>query len=108
MIMKKALIVFTLFIGALVVNARPDSGKLMSATTIAAVQQAVKTPVKPADLPKPIKDNIAKDYAGYLIKEADSVKLNDTMTYEVVLSKGTDSFTLVYDKDGNFLKKMGQ
>ena len=104
--MKKAFFILALFIGALAVNARPYASKLMSTMTIVTTQQTVKTPVKPADLPKPITDNIAKDYVGYSIKEANSVKLNDTMTYEVVLSKGTESFTLVYDKDGNFLKKM--
>jgi hypothetical protein len=106
--MKKALFILTLFVGALVVNARPYASNLISTMTIVSTQQAEKTPVKPADLPKPITDNIAKDYAGYSIKEASSVKMNDTMTYEVVLSKGTESFTLVYDKDGNFLKKMGK
>jgi hypothetical protein len=106
--MKKVLFIMTLLIGALVVNARPYAGKSMSAMNMVAIQQAVKTPVKPADLPKPVTDNIAKDYAGYTIKDANSVKLNNTITYEVVLSKGTESLTLVYDKDGNFLKKMDE
>lgn len=106
--MKKALFILALFVGTLVVNARPYASKLMSTTTIVATQQAEKTPVKTADLPKPITDNIAKDYAGYAIKEANSVKMNDTMTYEVVLSKGTETLTLVYDKDGKFVKKMGK
>jgi hypothetical protein len=106
--MKKVLFILALFTGALAVNARPYTSKSMSAMTIVAAQQAVKTPVKPADLPKAITDNIAKDYAGYTVKEANSVKLNNTTTYEVVLSKGTESTTLVYDKDGNFLKKMDE
>ena len=105
-IMKKVIIILALFIGAFVVNASPYVSKSMAAMNVVAIQQPVKTPVKTADLPKPITDSIAKDYAGYSIKEANSVKLNNTMTYEVVLSKGTDSMTLVYDKDGNFLKKL--
>jgi hypothetical protein len=107
--MKKVLVIMSMFIGALMVNASPVVSKSMVAVnTVATQQQTAKTPVKPADLPKPITDNIAKDYAGYSIKEANSVKMNNTMTYEVVVSKGTESLTLVYDKDGNFLKKMDE
>jgi hypothetical protein len=83
-----------------------DTTKVLSSKTTVTTQQAVKTPVKPADLLKPITDNVAKDYAGYSIKEATSVKLNSTVTYEVVLFKGVESITLVYDKDGNFVKKL--
>jgi hypothetical protein len=59
-----------------------------------------------ADLQKAITDNIAKDYVGYTIKEAASVTANSVVTYEVVVVKGTTTETLVYDKDGKFLKKV--
>jgi len=104
--MKKVLFVMVFLMGVLVVNAQMDTTKVLSSKTTVTTQQAVKTPVKPADLLKPITDNVAKDYAGYSIKEATSVKLNSTVTYEVVLFKGVESITLVYDKDGNFLKKL--
>jgi hypothetical protein len=104
--MKKLLFVMVLLMGVLVVNAQMDTTKVKTTTTTMSAQQAVRTPVKPADLLKPITDNVAKDYAGYSIKEATSVKVNNTVTYEVVLFKGVESVTLVYDKDGNFLKKL--
>jgi hypothetical protein len=103
--MKKLLFVMVFLMGVLVVNAQMDTTKVTSKTTMTA-QQPERTPVKPADLLKPITDNVAKDYAGYSIKEATSVKLNTTVTYEVVLYKGVESITLVYDKDGNFVKKL--
>jgi hypothetical protein len=104
--MKKVLFVMVFLMGVLVVNAQMDTTKTMSTKTTMSTQQAVRTPVKPADLLKPITDNVAKDYAGYSVKEATSVKANNTVTYEVVLFKGVESLTLVYDKDGNFLKKL--
>lgn len=104
--MKKVLFVMVFLMGVLVVNAQMDTTKTMSTKSTMSTQQAVRTPVKPADLLKPITDNVAKDYAGYSVKEATSVKANNTVTYEVVLFKGVESITLVYDKDGNFLKKL--
>lgn len=104
--MKKVLFVMVFLMGVLVVNAQMDTTKTISTKATMSTQQAVRTPVKPADLLKPITDNVAKDYAGYSVKEATSVKANNTVTYEVVLFKGVESLTLVYDKDGNFLKKL--
>jgi len=104
--MKKVILVMVLLIGALVVNAHPYASTVMSNVTTVSMQMAERTPVKPEDLMKPIKDNLAKDYAGYTIKEATSVKSDDINTFEVVVTKGTSSLTLVYDKDGKFLKKM--
>jgi hypothetical protein len=85
--MKKLLFVMVLVMGALVVNAQ-------------------RTPVKVADLQKSITDNITKDYAGFMIKEATKVVENNVVTYDVVIAKGTTQETLCYDNTGKFLKKM--
>ena len=85
--MKKLLFVMVLVMGALVVNAQ-------------------RTPVKVADLQKSITDNIAKDYTGFTIKEAESVTKNNTLTYHVVIVKDATTETLVYDKSGVFVKKL--
>ena len=98
--MKKVLFVLVLMMAAIVVNAQAKS-----ATTQA---QSTRASVKVADLPKAVPDNVAKDYAGFTIKEAVGVTANNTLTYEVVIVKGTTSETLVYDKDGKFIKKMTQ
>jgi hypothetical protein len=75
---------------------------------IAAVAvNAQRTPVKTADLQKTITDNIAKDYAGFTIKEATKVVSNSVTTYEVVITKGTNQETLLYDNNGKFVKKVG-
>jgi hypothetical protein len=85
--MKKLLFVMVLVMGALVVNAQ-------------------RTPVKVADLQKSITDNIAKDYAGFTIKEATKVVENNVVTFDVVVAKGTMQETLCYDNAGKFLKKL--
>jgi hypothetical protein len=87
LIMKKLLFIVVLMMGALVVNA------------------AQRTPVKVADLQKAITDNVAKDYVGFMIKEATKVVDNNIETFEVIIAKGTTQETLLYDKDGKFLKK---
>ena len=76
-----------------------------TSTTTAKSTHAV---VMVADLQKPITDNVAKDYAGFTIKEASSVTANNVLTYHVVVVKGTDTETLVYDKDGMFVKKLAK
>ena len=96
--MKKVLFVLVLVMAALVVNAQ--------ATTTTTKAQSTRVSVKVADLQKAITDNIAKDYVGFTIKEATSVSANNTVTYEVVIVKGTLTETLVYDKDGKFVKKL--
>ena len=78
---------------------------LVLVMTVMAVN-AQRTTVKVADLQKPIIDNVAKDYPGFTIKEATKVETNYVVTYEVVLVKGTAQNTLLYDKDGKFIKKL--
>jgi hypothetical protein len=85
--MKKLMFVLVLVMAALVVNAQ-------------------RTPVKVADLQKSITDNIAKDYTGFIIKDATKVVENSIVKYEVAIAKGPTSETLVFDKDGKFLNKL--
>ena len=97
--MKKALFVFVLIMAVLVVNAQETK-------TSVNKEKPLRTVVLVADLLKTITDNIAKDYVGYTIKEATSVTENNIVTFEVVIVKGTTTETLVYDKDGAFIKKL--
>lgn len=78
---------------------------LVLVMTVMAVN-AQRTTIKVTDLQKAIIDNVAKDYPGFTIKEATKVETNYVVTYEVVLVKGTTQDTLLYDKDGKFLKKL--
>jgi mannitol-specific phosphotransferase system IIBC component len=115
--MKKALFVVAFVIAALVVNGQAKDTTTMqkksttttkATTTTVTNEKSIRTAVKVTELQKSITDNIAKDYAGYTIKGATSVTLNNNVTYEVVIVKGTATETLVYDKDGMFVKKLPQ
>jgi hypothetical protein len=97
--MKKALFVFVLIMAVLVVNAQVTK-------TPVTKEEPLRTVVMVADLQKTITDNIAKDYVGYTIKEATSVTENNIVTFEVVIVKETTTETLIYDKDGVFIKKL--
>jgi hypothetical protein len=97
--MKKVLLVLVLIMAVLAVNAQETK-------TTVVKEKDLRTVVLVADLQKTITDNIAKDYVGYTIKEASSVTSNDIMTYEVVVTKEAATETLVYDKEGKFLKKL--
>jgi hypothetical protein len=99
MIMKKVLLVMVLVMSVLAVNAQ-------TAKTTATNPKSTHTTIKVADLQKNITDNIAKDYAGFTIKQATSVTGKTGVVYHVVVAKGTATETLVYDKDGMFVKKL--
>ncbi|MDP4223042.1 MAG: hypothetical protein Q8868_07000 [Bacteroidota bacterium] len=86
--MKKLLTVLILVMAGLAVNAQ-------------------RTPVKVTDLSKAITDNVAKDWAGFTIKDATKVVANNVTTFEVVVVKGTSQETLCYDNMGKFIKKIG-
>ena len=70
--------------------------------------QITKVQVKASDLPKAVTADITKNHAGYTVKEATKVTENKVVTYDVMITKGTVSETLVYDKDGKFLRIMPQ
>jgi hypothetical protein len=89
--MKKLLFIMTFMVALVAVNA-----------------QVTHTPVKVADLPKAITDNVTKNYVGFTIKDATKVTENNVITYDVKITKGTTNETLVFDKDGKFLRKMPQ
>jgi hypothetical protein len=76
------------------------------ATTTTTNAKSTKVSVKVAELQKSISDNVAKDFPGFTIKEAFSVTKGTDVTYEVVIEKGTVMETLVYDKEGKFVKKL--
>jgi hypothetical protein len=73
---------------------------------VALNAQISKVAVKVTDLPKTITENVAKNYTGFTIMEATKVTENNVITYDVMIHKASTSETLVYDKDGKFLRKM--
>lgn len=96
--MKKVLSVLVLFMAVLVVSAQTN--------TTTTVDKTTRVSVKVADLQQAIKDNVALDFPDYTIKEAFLVTTEKVVTYEVVIVKETATETLVYDKEGLFIKKL--
>ena len=101
LIMKKVLIALVLILAVLVVNAQATKTPVVK-------EKPIRAAVMVGDLQKTVTDNIAKDYVGFTIKEAFSLTEKDLVTYEVVIVKGTTAETLVYDKNGIFIKKIPQ
>ena len=77
------------------------SAKLSESGTLLEVEREIK----PSELPAPVQAAIAKDFAGYKIKEAEVVEANGTTSYEVELSKGKEKLEAVFDANGKLLKK---
>jgi hypothetical protein len=84
--MKKVVFLFALLLGMVAVNAQ------------------TRTAVKLADLPKAITDNISTQHQGWIASDAFKVDTKGVTTYEVMVKKAAAESTLVYDKDGKFLK----
>ncbi len=70
-------------------------------TTPAATNS--RTPVKVADLPKAIQDDLTKTWAGYTTKNAFKVDRNNVISYKILVTKDTTELSLMYDKEGKFL-----
>ncbi len=68
--------------------------------------QSTKMTVKKEDLPKAITEHISQNYSGYMIKGATKVTEDKMITYDVMIHKGSSMETLVFDKDGKFLRTM--
>lgn len=107
--MKKVLFVIALCVSVALANAQTQTAPKTPAKPAPAVKTATmpgKTVVKEAELLKPITENIAKDYAGAKIVKAFKNDAKGVVTYEVhVSTKDNAKLTLVYDKDGKFIKK---
>jgi hypothetical protein len=99
--MKKVLLVLVLVMAVLAVNAQATKS-----TVTNTKETSERNVVMVNDLQKTITDHIAKDYVGYTTKEATKVTSKGIVTYEVVVVKGTTPETLVFDKDGKFVKKL--
>jgi hypothetical protein len=96
--MKKLILISVILLSAIVMNAQ---GQSPTAKNIGA-----PVAIKISDIPKAITDNISKSYAGYTIKEAFTLKQEGKTDYKIIINKGTINESLLYDSQGNFIKKM--
>ena len=69
------------------------------------IHSQIVTEMKVPDLSSSITENIAKTEPGYSIKQAHKIENKEIITYEVVIAKGSSEMTLLYDKDGKFVRK---
>lgn len=87
--MKMKKLLLTLFIGIL----------------SAVVFGQTKTEMKPADLPKPITDYVAKNVKSFTIDKAFKVDSKGVITYDLLLKNGNDKVVFIFDKDGKFVER---
>jgi hypothetical protein len=66
----------------------------------------VESEIKKADLPKAIAAALAKDYVGYEIEETAKIESKGVITYEAEVEKGEKSIDLIFDLNGQLLKKI--
>jgi hypothetical protein len=109
--MKKLLSVMLLVMAVLVVNAQetkkaPATDAKTPAASTSTPSSTSSSMLKVADLPKAVTDNIAKSYPGYTIKEVMNANGTEGADYKVVVAKGSSKETLLYAKDGKFIKKV--
>jgi hypothetical protein len=91
------------FCGSFIVKKRAVGvAKIMSqgATKMPTSKQneGVRTGLTAAELPKPIIDNVATDFAGYTIKDGAKVVKDKALSFEVYVTKGRDAGTIVYEQ----------
>jgi hypothetical protein len=98
--MKKIALLLVFMVSVLAVNAQVDTAYSKNK------MKSKETTVKVADLPAAVTATISKDYPGYTVKEASSTWEENALNYHVVVAKGMETETLVFDKDGKFLKKL--
>jgi len=105
--MKKISLVLIFALAVAFANAQ-DNKTTTTTTTKATTTQAAgnsRIPVKVADLPKTIQDDLTKTWADYTTKNAFKVEKNSVVTYKVLVSKDTTQLSLMYDSTGKFISK---
>lgn len=104
--MKKLMFVAVLCISILIANAQEKQSTMKQGTKIEKMgQKAERTPIKEAELMQPIKDDLAKNFAGAKVVRAVKLDNKGVITYRVVIMKDNEKWALTYDNEGKFLKK---
>lgn len=70
-----------------------------------SVGAITKTAIKPHELMKEITNDIATNFADYLILEAFKVNNNGVISYEVILKHEALRLTIYYNDNGKFIRK---
>jgi hypothetical protein len=78
---------------------------LIIAGLFSPVCAQTKTPVHVFELAQGITEQLAKTYPSCLVRAAWKVNTNNVLSYEIRMVKGNMEYSLLYDKDGKFLRK---
>lgn len=97
--MKKVIFVLFLLITAIAAKAQ---------TNIVVADKSDRTTVRVADLQDHITSHINRYYIGFIINEAARVVVKNVITYEVIITQGTTTDTLLYDENSNFIRNISQ
>jgi hypothetical protein len=97
--MKKAIFVLFLLMTATIVKAQSN---------IVVADKSDRTTINVADLQNHISAHINRYYVGFIINEAARVVVKNVITYEVIISQGITTDTLVYDENSNFIRNISQ
>ena len=87
--MKRVIVMMVMVMAAVIINA-----------------QTQRTSIEVSALPASIPAYITKDYSGFAIKSAAKIVKDNKADYEAVISKGTTQETLLFDANGNFVRKL--
>jgi hypothetical protein len=97
--MKKVIFVLFLLITAIAAKAQ---------TNIVVADKSDRTTVQVADIQDHIRAHINRYYVGFIINEAARVVVKNVITYEVIITQGTTTDTLLYDENSNFIRNISQ
>jgi len=109
--MKKLLIILTVIVVPLIVNAQQGTSEKITFTLPGSLLTSPSRVALPAEeLPKTITDNIKTSYQGFVVKQAvwdwsTSLVPGEIFIYDVVISNGSVDEALLYNKDGRFIRK---
>jgi hypothetical protein len=68
-------------------------------------QSQSKSMMKVMELPKPIQENLSKQFKGWTAKDAYKLDSKGVISYEVLVKKEANEMRLLYDKEGKFMKE---
>jgi hypothetical protein len=97
--MKKVIFVLFLIISTIAAKAQAK---------IVVADKFDRTTINVADLQNHISAHINRYYVGFIINEAARIVVKNVITYEVIITQGTTTDTLLYDESSNFIRNISQ
>jgi hypothetical protein len=97
--MKRILVILFLLMTAVVIKAQ---GKIVVS------DKSDRTTIHVDDLQDHITSHIHMYFVGFIINEAARVVVKNVVTYEVIISQGATTDTLVYDQNSNFIRNISK